>query len=228
MKGSILVWGVVGGIVAVVVVVLFSQRPSFTTPVPEPLPKLGYSPRAADSQQQLTDATAADERADVTLSNDTAGVQLRPLPNEVVSSEKNLSASFTLDAATAKIRIGNQSVKLSSSDGLFDRVSVPLGKATPLQVSIPNLVAGAEVQIAAPNGGVIKRTNGPMRFTPQSTAPVDLNLEFTPNLGRGAYTVTVRQAGAVMTFDIWAGESTPVGAPGPAWTPTPETEETVP
>lgn len=147
-------------------------------------------------------------------------------PKQVVSVEK--TSTFTLDASTAEIRVGNQSIKLRSSDGLFDRMFIPLEKTTSLRVRVPNLVSGAEVQIAAPNGGMIKRTNGPMRFTPESTAPVDLNLEFTPNLGRGAYTVTIRQAGAVMTFDFWAGESTPIGKPGPSWTPAPDAEETVP
>ncbi len=140
------------------------------------------------------------------------------------SSETVHDSSFTLDAAKAEVVTTDGAVmRLESTEGLFERVFIPMGEPVTFRVSVPRLVAGAEVSIAAPNGGSLRWLDGPMKFKALGGAE-ELEFELAPTLGRGAYNVTIRQSGSVATLNFWAGELNPAGQPGPAYVQTNSTD----
>ena len=129
---------------------------------------------------------------------------------------------FTLDRTAA--RIGKEGKWQSSSDGLFDRAFISATGPTEVEVFVPEFLAGEEVTVTAPNGGKLSRKGGDLRFTPQSEGGVQLDLTFEPTMGRGVYTISIRQAGALTTLDFWAGEINPTGQPGPSYVAAPTIE----
>ncbi len=140
------------------------------------------------------------------------------------ASEAVYDSSFTFDAAKAEVVTTDGGVmRLESTEGLFERVFIPMGEPVTFRVSVPRLVAGAEVSIAAPNGGTLRRLDGPMKFKAAGGAE-ELEFELEPTLGRGAYNVTIRQSGSVATLNFWAGELNPAGLPGPAYVQTNSTD----
>lgn len=135
--------------------------------------------------------------------------------------------NYTLDDVTGTIKVGGRTQKLTGTEGLFDRVMIGESETVSIRLDMPNLKAGEEVVVAASNGGRLERHNGPLRFIPESNTAM-LDLTFTSTMGRGAYNIDVRHAGAVATVTLWAGEPLPVGEPGPNFVALPPLTETVP
>jgi hypothetical protein len=134
---------------------------------------------------------------------------------------------FTLDAVSGEVSTAGGAQKLSGSEGLFDRVMIGETETVGIRLELPGLKAGQEVVVSASNGGRLERLNGPLRFVPQGDAAT-LDLKFTSTMGRGAYAVNVRHAGAVATVSLWAGQPLAPGEPGPNFTPLPPQPETIP
>ena len=134
---------------------------------------------------------------------------------------------FTLDAVSGEVTTMGGTQKLIGSEGLFDRVMISESETVGIRLELPGLKAGQEVVVSASNGGRLERLNGPLRFVPQGDAAT-LDLKFTSTMGRGAYAVNVRHAGAVATVSLWAGQPLAPGEPGPNFTPLPPQPETIP
>lgn len=134
---------------------------------------------------------------------------------------------YTLDAVSGEVSTAGGAQKLTGSEGLFDRVMIGETETVGIRLELPGLKAGQEVVVSASNGGRLERLNGPLRFVPQGDAAT-LDLKFTSTMGRGAYAVNVRHAGAVATVSLWAGQPLAPGEPGPNFTPLPPQPETIP
>lgn len=146
-------------------------------------------------------------------------------PTERISSSPTpIPSSFSFDGASASI--GGRAIM--SSDGLFDRVFISPSGSTRIEVLLPTVLPDQPLTVSASNGGRIRRLNGPLRFVPEKSEAVRLQLSFTPTMGRGAYTIDIRQGGATVTLDFWAGETNPIGEPGPAYIPMPTTDTEIP
>lgn len=135
--------------------------------------------------------------------------------------------NYTLDAATGSVMTAGGEHQLTGTEGLFDSVMIGETETAAIRLNLPNLKAGEEVVVSASNGGRLERVNGPLRFTAQESS-ARLDLRFTSTMGRGAYTIDVRHAGAVATVNLWAGPPLPVGEAGPDFIPLPPSTDTIP
>ncbi|MDX2081741.1 MAG: hypothetical protein SFU53_13235 [Terrimicrobiaceae bacterium] len=135
--------------------------------------------------------------------------------------------SFTLDGATARVLTPSGPREIPSQEGQFDRLPIRQEETVAVHVRLPVLIPGHEVVIAASDGGRIERRNGSLSFTAREPS-ANLDLAFTPTLGRGNYRIDIRHAGSVATLAFWAGPEFPAGEPGPAFVPLPDPPTTVP
>jgi hypothetical protein len=139
----------------------------------------------------------------------------------------SLPDTYSLDGAQVTMRTSSGSVRLQASEGLFERVWIHEDETLDLHLTIPGMKPGKETLITASSGGRIERRGGALRF-PADANTADLDLSFTPTLGRGAYSVDIRHAGSVVTLAFWAGDPAPAGEPGPADLPLPPRQDPVP
>ncbi len=136
-------------------------------------------------------------------------------------------SNYTLDSVTGSVVTAGGSQELTGTEGLFDRVMIGERETVSIRLDVPNLIAGEEVVVSASNGGRLERLNGPLRFVPKGDTAA-LDLKFTSTMGRGAYSIDVRHAGAVATVTLWAGKPLPVGEAGPDFIPLPPPSDIIP
>lgn len=182
---------------------------------------------AVDGRAQASGAPAESFSGEQERADAAAIPVVAPDPQGSLLAPVRAADGYTLDAVSGEVTTMGGTQKLIGSEGLFDRVMIGESETVGIRLELPGLKAGQEVVVSASNGGRLERLNGPLRFVPQGDAAT-LDLKFTSTMGRGAYAVNVRHAGAVATVSLWAGQPLAPGEPGPNFTPLPPQPETIP
>ena len=182
---------------------------------------------AVDGEVPRSDTSAAPFNKDQDRADAAAMAVVAPDPQGSLLAPVRAADRYTLDAASGEVTTAGGTQKLSGSEGLFDRVMIGESETVGIRLELPGLKAGREVVVSASNGGRLERLNGPLRFVPQGDAAT-LDLKFTSTMGRGAYAVNVRHAGAVATVSLWAGQPLAPGEAGPTFVALPPPSETIP
>lgn len=141
-----------------------------------------------------------------------------PPPLLVPLKEDAPVSHFEFGDIVAAVGVGKNTSPLSGVPGSGTRLPAQLNVPVSVRLRLPTTEPGGLVHVSAPNGGKIERRNGRLEFRADGRA-ADLDLVFTPDIGNGAYTVSVRHAGDLLTYQFWVGPQAPQGQPGPAYVP---------